>query len=94
MIASALINYATALVIIISLVSAIGDGDALSDILQSRTGSPWVAIIQNITGSQAATITLVVVVCFQFTFTCINQVTTSSRQLWAFARGMRATCLP
>ena len=36
--------------------------------------------------SKKATIVLTVLIGFQFTFTSINQVTTSSRQLWAFAR--------
>ncbi|KAK4556672.1 hypothetical protein LTR86_006243 [Recurvomyces mirabilis] len=85
MISSALINYATALTMIISLVSAI-DPDMLEDILATTTGQPWVAVVRQVTGSQAATIALTVLMCFQFTFTSINQATTSSRQLWAFAR--------
>jgi len=36
--------------------------------------------------SKKATIVLTVLIGFQFTFTAVNQVTTSSRQLWAFAR--------
>ncbi|KAK5130278.1 hypothetical protein LTR08_002238 [Meristemomyces frigidus] len=84
MIASALINYATAFVMVISLVSAIGPN--LHTVLLSPTGQPWVEIVRLATGSQTATIVLIVLVCFQFTFTSINQVTTSSRQLWALAR--------
>lgn len=42
MISSALINYATALTMIISLVSAI-DPDMLEDILATTTGQPWVS---------------------------------------------------
>ncbi|KAK4906458.1 hypothetical protein LTR49_024385 [Elasticomyces elasticus] len=85
MVSSALMNYATALTMIISFVSAI-DPAVLDDVLATSTGQPWVAVIRNVTGSQAATIALAVVMCFQFTFTSINQATTSSRQLWAFAR--------
>ncbi|KAK5689387.1 hypothetical protein LTR17_026291, partial [Elasticomyces elasticus] len=85
MVSSALINYATAFTMIISFVSAI-DPALLDDVLATSTGQPWVAVIRHVTGSQAATIALAVVMCFQFTFTSINQATTSSRQLWAFAR--------
>nr|OQO19071.1 hypothetical protein B0A51_14967 [Rachicladosporium sp. CCFEE 5018] len=84
MITSALINYATAFVAVISLVSAIGPN--LEEVLATTTGQPWVEIVRLATGSQTATIVLVVLVCFQYTFTSINQVTTSSRQLWALAR--------
>ncbi|KAK5735070.1 hypothetical protein LTR17_008406 [Elasticomyces elasticus] len=85
MVSSALINYATAFTMIISFVSAI-DPALLEDVLATSTGQPWVAVIRHVTGSQAATIALAVVMCFQLTFTSINQATTSSRQLWAFAR--------
>ncbi|KAK5706031.1 hypothetical protein LTR97_001017 [Elasticomyces elasticus] len=85
MVSSALINYATAFTMIISFVSAI-DPASLEDVLATSTGQPWVAVIRHVTGSQAATIALAVVMCFQLTFTSINQATTSSRQLWAFAR--------
>ncbi|KAK5761041.1 hypothetical protein LTS12_008889 [Elasticomyces elasticus] len=85
MVSSALINYATAFTMIISFVSAI-DPAILEDVLATSTGQPWVAVIRHVTGSQAATIALAVVMCFQLTFTSINQATTSSRQLWAFAR--------
>ncbi|KAK5739630.1 hypothetical protein LTR17_005114 [Elasticomyces elasticus] len=81
MVSSALINYATAFTMIISFVSAI-DPALLEDVLATSTGQPWVAVIRHVTGSQAATIALAVVMCFQFTFTSINQATTSSRQLW------------
>ena len=46
MISSALINYATALTMIISLVSAI-DPDILDDILATTTGQPWVSPSSN-----------------------------------------------
>jgi hypothetical protein len=84
MVSSALINYATAWTMIITLVSGIANLDSIID---SPTGQPWVALVQQVTGSKGATIALIVLVTFQFTFTAINEVTTSSRQLWAFARG-------
>lgn len=85
MVSSALVNYATGWLMIITLVSGIGPD--LDSIISSETGQPWVALVRQVTGSKAATIALIVLVTFQFTFTAINEVTTSSRQLWAFARG-------
>ena len=84
MISSALINYATAFVMVVSIVSAIGPN--LTEVLKTPTGQPWVEIIRMATGSQAATIVLLILVCFLFSFTSVNQITTSSRQLWALAR--------
>ncbi|KAK3614332.1 hypothetical protein LTR56_027319, partial [Elasticomyces elasticus] len=86
MVTSALINYATAMIMIITLVSGIGSTNNLDDLLSDPTGQPWVALVRRVTGSKAATITLTVLVAFQFFFTAVNEVTTSSRQLWAFAR--------
>jgi choline transport protein len=85
MVSSALINYITALVFVITLVSGVG-GD-LATIVSTPSGQPWVALVQQVTGSQGATIAFICIVAFQFTFCAINEVTTSSRQLWAFARG-------
>ena len=65
MVASALINYATAFIMVVSIVSAIGPD--LETVLNSPTGQPWVEIIRMATGSQAATIVLLVLVCFLFT---------------------------
>ena len=87
MVSSALINYATAWIMIITLVSGISDTANLDDIISDPTGQPWVALVRQVTGSKGGTIALIVLVTFQFTFTAINEVTTSSRQLWAFARG-------
>ncbi|KAK3617202.1 hypothetical protein LTR22_026809 [Elasticomyces elasticus] len=86
MVTSALINYATAMIMIITLVSGIGSTNNLDDLLSDPTGQPWVALVRRVTGSKAATVTLIVLVAFQFFFTAVNEVTTSSRQFWAFAR--------
>lgn len=88
MVSSALINYATAWIMIITLVSGISSQTDLDDIISDPTGQPWVALVRKVTGSKGGTIALIVLVTFQFTFTAINEVTTSSRQLWAFARGL------
>ncbi|KAK3614929.1 hypothetical protein LTR56_026918, partial [Elasticomyces elasticus] len=86
MVSSALINYATAWIMIITLVSGISSTTNLDDIISDPTGQPWVALVRRVTGSKSGTIALIVLVTFQFTFTAVNEVTTSSRQLWAFAR--------
>nr|POF17336.1 putative amino-acid permease c15c4.04c [Quercus suber] len=75
MVWAAIANYATGFVMTVSFMSNLGDLDAD---LASTTGQPWVAVIQNVTGSKAATIVIVVVMIFM--------VTTSSRQVWAFSR--------
>ena len=110
----------------ITFMFALGDIDAdLSD----PSGQPWVAVIYRITGSQAATIVLILImvspdetdihcpprveqfaagkICvrprwniqanlsvgqmFMYFFCAVNQVTTSSRQVFAFARDKVST---
>lgn len=67
----------------ITFMSALGDIEAD---LSHPSGQPWVAVIERITGSRAATIVLTLIMMFMFFFCAINQVTTSSRQVFAFAR--------
>jgi choline transport protein len=54
--------------------------------LSDPSEQPWVAIIYRITGSKAATIVLLIVMIIMYFFCAVNQVTTSSRQVFAFAR--------
>lgn len=58
MFSAAIINYVLGFVTTISFMFSLGNID---DDLASRTGQPWVAVIQRITGSKAATIVLIVV---------------------------------
>lgn len=60
-------------------------GDINAD-LMDPSEQPWVAIILRITGSKAATIVLLIVMIIMYFFCAVNQVTTSSRQVFAFAR--------
>jgi len=60
-------------------------GDIEAD-LSDPSGQPWVAVILRITGSRAATIVLILLMMFMYFFCAVNQVTTSSRQVFAFAR--------
>ncbi|KAK0836668.1 hypothetical protein LTR03_013458 [Friedmanniomyces endolithicus] len=74
----------------VSFMFAIGDVNAD---LMDPSGQPWVAVVYRITGSRAATIVLILIMLtlpaekmFMFFFCAVNQVTTSSRQVFAFAR--------
>jgi len=67
----------------VTFMFALGDIEAdLSD----SSGQPWVAVILRITGSRSATIVLILIMMFMYFFCAVNQVTTSSRQVFAFAR--------
>jgi choline transport protein len=67
----------------ISFMFALGD---ISADLSHPSGQPWVAVILRITGSRAATIIFILIMIFMYFFCAVNQVTTSSRQVFAFAR--------
>ena len=67
----------------VTFMFALGDLDAD---LADPSGQPWVAVVLRITGSRAATIVLILIMMFMFFFCAVNQVTTSSRQVFAFAR--------
>lgn len=80
---AALINYALGFITTVTLMCNVGD---IAAALQDRSGQPWVAVIYEITGSKAATIVLVITMAILYFFCAVNQVTTSSRQIFAFAR--------
>ncbi|PSK55252.1 Choline transport protein [Elsinoe australis] len=83
MIATAFTNYALGFLMTITLMSNLGDVDAA---LASPTGQPYVYVLQQATRSHAATCALTAIVAILLISCAINQVTTSSRQLFAFAR--------
>ncbi|KXT18960.1 hypothetical protein AC579_8709 [Pseudocercospora musae] len=83
MFSAAIINYITGFVTTVTFMFTLGN---LEDIPASSTGQPWVAVMYKITGSKAATITLVILMTVMYFFCGVNQVTTSSRQVFAFAR--------
>ncbi|KAF4551665.1 Amino acid permease-like protein 10 [Elsinoe fawcettii] len=83
MILTAVANYVTGLVMVITFMFNIGDID---EVLHSFTGQSYVAVIQSATGSTAATIFCTALVAIMMTACGINQATTSSRNLYAFAR--------
>lgn len=83
MVATALMNYVLGFIVIITLVFCLGSfGDAVS----SPTGQPYVEVVYNATHSVGGTITITAVVFILVLACAVNNVTTSSRQLWSFAR--------
>lgn len=83
MFSAAIINYISGFAMTVTFMFNLGN---LDDILESSTGQPWVAAVYKITGSKAGTIVLIVIMTVMYFFCAVNQVTTSSRQVFAFAR--------
>ena len=83
MLATALTNYILGFIMLVTLVFCIGDLDAA---LESATQQPYVEILLNATQSKAATLTLTSIIFVLLVACAVNNVTSSSRQLWSFAR--------
>ncbi|KAK1820251.1 hypothetical protein LTR12_005257 [Friedmanniomyces endolithicus] len=83
MVATAVMNYLLGFVTIITLVFCLGD---LNNAINSATGQPYVQVLLNATQSTGATIALTVVMLILLISCAVNTATTSSRQLWSFAR--------
>lgn len=84
MVATALVNYALGFVMTVTIMSNLGED--VSGVLSSGLGQPWIQVLYNATGSKAGTSVMVAVVWVLLLLCSINQVTTTSRQLYAFAR--------
>ena len=67
----------------VTLMFCLGDIDSVVD---SPTGQPYIAVVLNATHSVAAAKVLVVVILILVVSCSVNGVTTTSRQLWSFAR--------
>ncbi|KAK0974843.1 hypothetical protein LTR54_016981 [Friedmanniomyces endolithicus] len=83
MVATAVMNYLLGFITIITLVFCLGD---LNNAINSATGQPYVQVLLNATQSTDATIALTVVMLILLISCAVNTATTSSRQLWSFAR--------
>lgn len=83
MIATALIGYFLGFTMLVAFMSVVGD---IGEVLDSPTGQAWVQVIWNATQSRTATIIMVAFIIFLYIFAAVNINTTSSRQLFAFAR--------
>ncbi|KAF2094578.1 amino acid transporter [Rhizodiscina lignyota] len=83
MVATACANYFLGLFMTITFMFFLGD---INTALSSPTGMPYVEVLHNATQSKGATITLTSLLMVLLLACSVNQVTTSSRQLFAFAR--------
>jgi amino acid permease len=83
MLATAGVNYLNGFLMMIAFVFVVGN---VEEVLQTKTGQPWVQVLWNVTQSRAATMVMTAFVIFFFIFAAINSGLTASRQLFAFAR--------
>jgi choline transport protein len=84
MVATALVNYALGFIMTVTIMSTLGDD--IPGLLTTPLGQPWIQVLLNATESRVGTSILTAVLCLLLLFCAINQITTSSRQLFAFAR--------
>ncbi|KAK3703702.1 hypothetical protein LTR37_014280 [Vermiconidia calcicola] len=83
MIGAAAINFTIGFVLLIVVLFRAGD---FHDAIASPTGQPYIAILLNATQSVPGTAVLVAYMTLALLFCATNVVTTSSRQLFSFAR--------
>lgn len=83
MVAAAVANFTIGFALLILILYRAGDINAA---INSPTGQPYIAILLNCTDSVAGTAVLVVYMILALLFCATNVVTTSSRQLFSFAR--------
>jgi choline transport protein len=83
MLCYAAVNYLIGFGMLLAFIYVVGDVDS---VLSTATGQPWIQVIWNATQSRTGTIIMTAVVAFFFLFAAVNTNTTSSRQLYAFAR--------
>lgn len=76
-------NSVLGLIMIITLCFCLGD---VQTIINTPTGYPFIQVFYNATGSHVATSVLTSITIVMSIFGCVNNVATSSRQLFAFAR--------
>ncbi|GAB7356488.1 hypothetical protein MBLNU459_g7247t2 [Dothideomycetes sp. NU459] len=84
MAATAVVNYTLGFITVITLMFTLGG--TVEDVLGTAYGQPYIQVFYNATKSKGGASGLTAIVCVLLLFTAINQVTTSSRQLFAFAR--------
>ncbi|KAL9094003.1 MAG: hypothetical protein Q9165_003673 [Trypethelium subeluteriae] len=83
MVATACANYLAALLMTITFMFFLGD---IETALDSPTRVPYVEVLHSVTRSKGATIVLTSLLMILLIACMVNQVTTTSRQLFAFAR--------
>ena len=83
MVGAAATNFTIGFVLLIVVLFRAGD---FHDVIASPTGQPYIAILLNATKSVPGTAVLVAYMTLALLFCATNVVTTSSRQLFSFAR--------
>jgi choline transport protein len=83
MVGAAAMNFSIGFLMLITLLFRAGN---IQDAIDSPTGQPYIEILLNATGSVAGTAVMVAYIILALMFCAINMVTTSSRQLYSFAR--------
>ena len=80
---TACVNFVLGLIMVITVGYTVGD---LDSILTSSTGFPIIQMLYNATNSLPATNFLIALIIIALTSSVIAEISTSSRQLWAFSR--------
>lgn len=80
---TAVVNYILGFIMTITVLFVSGN---FSEDIADATGEPYVAVMYAATGSRTATIVFTILLIFLFFCCTINCITTTSRQLFAFAR--------
>ena len=89
MLGTAGVNYLLGFLILVAFIAVVGD---VESVFETATGQPWIQVLWNASRSRVATLILVALTVFFFIFAAINTNTTSSRQLYAFARDGGLPC--
>ncbi|KAI1947706.1 hypothetical protein LOZ12_003156 [Ophidiomyces ophidiicola] len=89
MLMTAGVNYLVGFMVLLASMFVVGD---VQKVLETPTGAPWVQIILNATQSRIPTLIFMALIIFFLVFCAINANTTSSRQLFAFARDGGLPC--
>lgn len=84
MVATAVVNYVLGFVMTVTAMSTLGDD--VTALLTTPFGQPWIQILYNATGSKVGTSIMTAFLCLLLLVCSVNQITTTSRQLFAFAR--------
>lgn len=83
MIWSTVLNGALGWITVITLCFCLGDLDAA---LATPTGYPFIEVFYNATGSIPATTAMTAIILFMTSSSCLTNLATASRQLYAFSR--------
>ncbi|KAF7196869.1 Choline transport protein [Pseudocercospora fuligena] len=83
MVGAAALNFSISFLMLLTVLFRAGDIEAA---INSPTGQPYIEILLNATGSVTGTAIMVAYIILSLMFCVINMVTTSSRQLYSFAR--------